>query len=122
MSLDWKGPVHVIRGYKEREELSVGATDPEVLMTILGKLGYQLSMAIDRDIWQYELDGASVRVERYPRMDVLVEVEGEPVAIESAIKRLGIARSEYTSETLPAFVSRFERRTGTTAVLSGFSD
>jgi adenylate cyclase class IV len=121
-SLDWKGAVRVAHGYKEREELSVGAADPEALMTILDKLGYQLTMAIDREIWQYELDGASVRIERYPRMDVLVEVEGEPAAIESAIERLGIPRTEFTSDTLPAFVRRFERRTGTEAVLSGPSD
>jgi hypothetical protein len=50
-------------------------------------------------------------------MDVLVEVEGEPEAIEQAIEALGMARGEFTSERLPSFVSRFERRTGVRAAL-----
>jgi hypothetical protein len=50
-------------------------------------------------------------------MDVLVEVEGEPEAIERAIEGLGMARGEFTSERLPTFVERFERRTGVRAAI-----
>ena len=55
--------------------------------------------------------GASVRFERYPRMDDLVEVEGEPETIERAIAALGISRSAYTAERLTdfAFATRRER-------------
>ena len=45
---------------------------------------------IDRDVEIYRVDGATVRLERYPRMDPLVEVEGEPDAIERAIGVTGI--------------------------------
>ena len=41
-------------------------------------------LEIERVISQYELDGAIVRFEEYPRMDVLVEVEGGPDAICAA--------------------------------------
>jgi adenylate cyclase class IV len=116
-ALDWKGPTSYSGGYKVREELSSGVTDPDELATILGKLGYVVTREIDREIAQYELHGATVRFERYPRMDVLVEVEGEPEAIERAIGSLGIPRDAFTSERLPAFVARYESRTGGRAAL-----
>src|SRR4051812_18976182 len=39
-ALDWKGPTSYADGYKVREELSSGVTDPDALATILDKLGY----------------------------------------------------------------------------------
>lgn len=116
-ALDWKGPTSYSGGYKVREELSSGVTDPDALATILDKLGYVVTREIDREIAQYELHGATVRFERYPRMDVLVEVEGEPEAIERAIGSLGMPRDAFTSERLPAFVARYESRTGGRAAL-----
>jgi hypothetical protein len=73
---------------------------------------------IDRRIVQYETEGAAVRFEFYPRMDTLVEVEGEPDAIERAIEALGMSRGEFTSDSLAAFVTRFERRTGVRAAVA----
>ena len=89
--LDWKGPTQYENGYKVREELSSPVADPDVMATILGRLGYTVIREIDRDVSQYTLGGAMVRFERYPRMDVLVEVEGSPGAIEQAIGHLGAA-------------------------------
>jgi hypothetical protein len=45
-------------------------------------------------------------------MDDLVEVEGVPDGIERAIAVLGIDRTAFTAERLPAFVVRWQRRTG----------
>ncbi|MEP6551843.1 MAG: hypothetical protein ABJB95_11710, partial [Gemmatimonadales bacterium] len=72
----------------------------------------------DREIAQYQLGGAAIRFETYPRMDTLVEVEGQPAAIEEAIQVLGLPRGLFTNERLAAFVERFERRTGVTAAIS----
>lgn len=116
--LDWKGPNSYAGGYKTREELGTGVVDPAVLEDILSRLGYVITMAIDREIRQYRLHGAVVRFEHYPRMDDLVEVEGEPEAIERAIVALALPREGFTSERLPAFVQRFEARTGQVAALS----
>src|ERR1043166_4900927 len=88
--LDWKGPTSLAGGYKQREERSTVVSDPEQLAVILEQLGFVVSMAIDRYIWQYEIDGATVRFERYPRMDDLVEVEGPPDAIERAIEHTAL--------------------------------
>ncbi len=115
---DWKGPSATEDGYKVREELSTSAGDPEALEQILERVGLVVVRQVDRDIRQYTVAGASVRFERYPRMDVLLEVEGPPDAIERAIGLTGIARSAFSEERLLDFVARFEERTGLDAALS----
>ena len=118
-SLDWKGPSSTSGTYKQREELNCDVpSNPDQLGHILDRLGFVVTMQIDRAIWQYELEGAIVRFERYPRMDDLVEVEGTPEAIERAITALGLVRDSFTAERLPDFVRRFEARTGRAAALS----
>ncbi|MBA3645157.1 MAG: class IV adenylate cyclase [Gemmatimonadaceae bacterium] len=116
--VDWKGPVDTSSGYKVREEISAGISDSAELGVILEKLGYDVVKEIDRRIVQYELGGATIRFEEYPRMDTLVEVEGSPVEIENAIGALGMSRGEFTNDSLSAFVGRFERRTGVIAATS----
>lgn len=110
--LGWKGPTGYDGGYKVRDELQCRADAPDVLATMLGRLGYEVTRAIDREIAQFELDGTIVRFERYPRMDDLVEVEGLPIGIERAILALGMDRSAFSTERLPQFVMRWQRRTG----------
>jgi len=75
--LDWKGPTQYEDGYKVREELSSGASDPDALAELLLRLGYVITREIDREIAQYDLTGTAVRFEFYPRMDALVEVHDE---------------------------------------------
>ena len=116
--LDWKGPTRRENGYKLREELETSVDDCDNLTAILGQLGYVVTIAIDREIRQYDFDGTMIRFERYPRMDNLVEVEGTPEQIERAIATLGLPREGFTSDRLPDFASRFELRTGTLAALS----
>lgn len=116
--LDWKGPADTQSGYKVREEISIDVSDESALGMMLDKLGYAVVKEIDRRISQYELAGATIRFEVYPRMDILVEVEGDPDAIERAIGALQRSRGEFTSEPLAAFVDRFERRTGVRAAVS----
>jgi adenylate cyclase class IV len=116
-TLDWKGPTAVAGGYKVREELSSGTTDAGVLAELLGRLGYVVIREVDRHISQFQCRGATVRIERYPRMDALIEVEGEPAAIEAAIADTRLPRGGFTSERLQDFVARFESRTGQRAAL-----
>jgi adenylate cyclase class IV len=116
-TLDWKGPTSVAAGYKVREELSSGIADADVLAQLLDRLGYVVIREIHRDIVQFAWQGATVRVERYPRMDALIEVEGEPSAIEAAIADTRLPRSGFTSDRLQDFVARFESRTGLRAAL-----
>jgi predicted adenylyl cyclase CyaB len=118
--LAWKGPAtRTTDGYKLREEIELpvsrAAADPGRL---LAALGYQPVHAIERDVEVYRLGDATARLETYPCMDVLVEVEGTPAAIEQAITASGIPRSEFTAESLAEFVRRFELRSGQPAVLA----
>jgi predicted adenylyl cyclase CyaB len=115
--LDWKGPTQYETGYKVREEISMPVPDPEVVALLLERLGYVVTREIDRDVVIYSLHGATVRFERYPKMDDLVEVEGSPDAIERAIAGLGIDRDSFTADRLFAFARRFEERTQTRAAL-----
>jgi adenylate cyclase class IV len=116
--MDWKGPTRRDGTYKLREELATSVGDPEALGEILTVLGYEVSIAIDRVIVQYDLAGAMIRFEHYPRMDDLVEVEGTPEQIEQAITVLGLARDGFTTDRLPDFVHRYEARTGEQAAIS----
>jgi adenylate cyclase class IV len=117
-ALDWKGPASYEGGFKRRNETSVAVADAAAMTAILEGLGLVVSREIDRDIRVFALDGVTVRFERFPRMDGLVEVEGEPDAIERAIAVLGIPRSHFTPDRLAAFVARYESRTGQRAAVS----
>lgn len=116
--LDWKGPTEIRDVYKVREEISTRVDEPAALAAILDRLGYTLTREIDRDIAQYKLGECTIRFETYPRMDTLVEVEGDPEQIEAAIEALGMARGAFTSERLAQFVQRFEQRTGVQGAIS----
>ena len=115
--LDWKGPTELRDVYKIREEVTTPVEDVESLEEILSRLGFELISEIDRDIAQYQLGRATIRFETYPRMDVLVEVEGEPEAIENAIDVLGLPRGTFRSWRLADFVAEFEHRTGVRAAV-----
>jgi len=116
--VSWKGPVSVDPGgYKRRPELEYRVAEGPV-DEVFEALGYDVVEAIDRFVAYYRLRGATVRLEWYPRMDCLVEVEGEPSEIESAISALELKRADFSAEALPAFVIRFEARTGRPAAVS----
>ncbi|HET8713894.1 MAG TPA: hypothetical protein VFM23_09480 [Gemmatimonadales bacterium] len=114
----WKGPVSVRGGYKHREEHEAQVSQPEAAHIILERLGYEVVLRIDRKIAEYRLAGAAVRLEWYPAMDVLVEIEGEPEAIERAIAATGLPRDSFLAESLPYFTDAYQRRTGTAARLT----
>lgn len=116
-TVDWKGATGEADGFKVREELSTATADAGILDGILSRLGFIVIREIDRDIEQYALHGTTIRLETYPRMDTLLEVEGEPAGIERAITVAGLPRADFTSERLPAFVARYEARTGERAAL-----
>ena len=116
--LDWKGPTEFRDVYKVREEVTTPVEDFDSLEQILTRLGLVVVTEIDREIAQYQIGGATVRFEVYPRMDVLVEVEGEPAAIEQAIEVIGLPRGTFTNHRLSDFVADFEHRTGVQAAIS----
>ena len=121
--MGWKGPARRSpEGYKERDEIELAVGDSATTpAAFLMALGYVAVHQIDRWVEVFELGGTLVRLESYPRMDDLVEVEGEPAAIERAVAVLGIPRSEFTAESLTEYVRRYEGRLGNVAVLTSSS-
>jgi len=117
--LGWKGPVSERNGYKHRAETETRVADAGAALAILERLGYDVILAIDRRIETWRLGGAVCRLEWYPAMDVLLEVEGEPAAIERAVAATGLPRNQFLTESLPFFVAQYEARTGARAALAG---
>jgi adenylate cyclase class IV len=117
--LSWKGPVGARGAYRHRHEIEIRVDAPDAVAALLARLGLVPTLRIDREIEQWMLDGAVLRLERYPDMDTLLEVEGEPAAIERAVAASGLPRAVFLPESLPYFVADFERRTGRPARLVG---
>jgi len=116
--LGWKGRHSKQGPYRRRPEAETHVGDPDGAVTILERLGFAVSLRIDRRVEVYRLGQAVLRLEWYPDMDVLIEVEGEPAGIERAIAATGLARASFLAESLPYFVAAFERRTGRAALLA----
>lgn len=115
----WKGPAEAEEGFKLREELECEVREAGPVRELLGRLGYSaVTLAIDRRIERYEKEGVTLRIEEYPRMDVLVEIEGEPERVRARIPELGLPREAWKPWPLDEFVRRYERRTGSTARLA----
>lgn len=116
-TLDWKGAASFEAGYKHRDETSVAIGDPVAMAAILEALGMHVTRAIDRDISVLRLGEATLRFERFARMDTLLEVEGPETAIEDAILASGLVRAAFTPDRLYMFMQRFEARTGQRAAI-----
>jgi adenylate cyclase class IV len=117
--LAWKGAASTRRGvYRHRAELEVAVMDANAILLLLVQLRYRVTQVIDRRVEVYRLGRAVLRLERYPRMDTLLEVEGPPPAIERAIAATGLPRREFRSESLPYFTAAYRRRTGRRARLA----
>lgn len=116
-SIDWKGAASFEAGYKHREEISTPVGDPGQMAGILNALGFVVTREIDRDIRVLKLGAATVRFERFPRMDTLLEIEGPEDSIEAAILASGLPRDAFTPDRLYMFVQRYEARTGQRAAI-----
>lgn len=117
--LTWKGPTGEEQGFKLREEIETELGDPASARGLLDRLGFgEVTMSIDRRIELYRKGPVSVRIERYPGMDTLAEVEGPPPAVEERIPELGVPRDAWKAWPLPRFVERYEARTGREARLA----
>jgi predicted adenylyl cyclase CyaB len=115
----WKGPTSVDPdGYKLREELEFNVDDGETALQVLRSVGFSIVESIDRYVELFELEGTVARIEWFPRMDVLVEIEGSPEGIENLIAVTGLDRDSCLPDALVAFSQRYTERTGEAALLS----
>lgn len=121
-SVSWKGPTAVTaEGYKSRHELEYAIQSRGVDLppgALLDALGFEEIHLVERYVECYRLGAADIRLEWYPRMDILIEVEGDHPSIEAALDVIGLPRASYSADALPLFAARYAARTGTPAVLS----
>ena len=118
--IGWKGPVTISPGgLKTRRELEYeitsGRASPEAFPEALGYLPVH---TIERYVEYYELGTAEARLEWYPRMDTLIEIEGDAEGIDAAIRATGMPRTAFTPEALSAFSGRYALRTGSAAAMT----
>ncbi|HSB53035.1 MAG TPA: hypothetical protein VLD58_01710 [Gemmatimonadales bacterium] len=115
----WKGPTTVNdSGYKQREEIEFSVDDGAAALAMFEALGYTVVEAIDRYVEVYDVEDTVVRIEWFPRMDVLVEIEGDPEGIEQAITRIGLDRNDCVADSLATFTRRYGERTGQPGILA----
>jgi adenylate cyclase class IV len=117
-TLAWKGPAGIVDGYKARRELGADLVAGTSAVGIIEAIGYREVHAIDRHVECHVLHGGEARLEWYPELDTLVEVEGDPEAIERIVSISGIPRSEFSSAPLDAFTIAYQARTGHAARLT----
>ncbi len=115
----WKGPtLRSADGYKLRQEIEYPTPDGANAARFLEALGYRVVRSIDRYVEMYSIGGATARLEWYPRMDVLMEIEGTPAAIESAVSQSGLPRSAFLADQLADFVERYNARESHPAIVA----
>ncbi|HEY7027937.1 MAG TPA: class IV adenylate cyclase [Gemmatimonadales bacterium] len=115
----WKGPtLRSPDGYKLRQEIEYPTPDGANAARFLEALGYRVVRSIDRYVEVFSIAGATVRLEWYPRMDVLMEIEGTPAAIEAAAGQTGIPRAAFLADQLAVFVERYEARESHPAIVA----
>jgi adenylate cyclase class IV len=118
--ITWKGLASVdALGHKARRELEYEIrsddTAPEAL---LEALGYLPVYRIERYVEYYHLGPTELRLEWYPRMDTLIEVEGSAEAIDAGIRATGLDRAAFTPEALTAFAERYTARNSAPAAMT----
>lgn len=118
--LGWKGPTGVSpEGFKERRELEYSvSSDRAPPQALLEALGYAPIHTIERYVEYYHLGSADARLEWYPRMDTLIEIEGEVESIEVAVRATGLPRDTFTADSLTIFAARFASRSGAAAAMT----
>lgn len=122
IQLCWKGPISVDKQTKIREEIEVSVKNVEPLIKIFEKLGFQNTRFYERYFETYLLYDVKIRIEQFPIMDILVEIEGEQHLIDRVVTRLNISKDVFGPKTLVSFIKKYEIRNGTHAKLSGFPD
>lgn len=111
--LAWKGAIsRTPEGHKSRREIELPVVSAAGAEALLLALGYVQVRELDRYIEVFSDSGVEVRIEWYPRMDVLVEIEGERQEIERGITASGLPRNCFRADSLSTFLREYRDRTG----------
>jgi adenylate cyclase class 2 len=87
--LTFKGPARFDGPIKRREELEVEVGDPDLLQTILERLGYVAKFRYEKRREEFRWKNCLVALDETP-IGFFVEIEGETEAIGEALSGLGL--------------------------------
>lgn len=87
--LTQKGPVDRGSPFKSREELEVSVSDGPTLRTMLGQIGFRVTMRYTKRRETWQLAAATVTLDRLSFGDYL-EVEADEAVIKETLVRLGL--------------------------------
>ena len=101
----YKGP-REDNPFKSRQEVETTVGEFDFMSEILGALGMEKNLVIEkkRDVWLY--DGCQVCLDELPLLGCFVEVEGENAdKISAVMEALGLSEREHISEGYAKLVS-----------------
>ena len=100
--------------HKSRAETETGVHDGEKLAHILKALGFVPTFRYEKFRSEFSDDTGSVVLDETP-IGNLGEIEGPPEWIDEIAAKLGIARSDYLTDTYAGLFFEWKRRTGSAA-------
>lgn len=106
----FKGPI-VPGPMKVREEHETLVGDGEVLLHILGELGFRPWFRYQKYREEYSLPDVVVAVDETP-IGTFVELEGSEAGIDEAASRLGLTRKDYITQSYYTLFDQWRRASG----------
>jgi adenylate cyclase class 2 len=95
--LTFKGPVQPAE-LKVREELETIVSDGELLLSLLGELGYRVWFRYEKYREEFGLDDCIIAIDETP-VGVFVEIEGGDRGIAAAAQMLGRGPGDYVLDS-----------------------
>ena len=108
--LTWKGRAQPGR-HKSREELEIAVDDPDLLESILGRLGLRPAFRYQkyRTIYSPPRGRGLAALDETP-IGVFLELEGEPQWIDRTARRLGFSEGAYLTASYASLYQEFRRQ------------
>jgi adenylate cyclase class 2 len=108
--LTWKGPVQM-SSMKLREELETVVGDGDVLLRVLGELGYRPWFRYQKYREEFAHEDVVVAIDETP-VGTFVELEGGEAGIAAMAARLGRSRGDYVLDSYRTLFADWQRAHG----------
>ena len=94
--------------FKSQREITVTVTEGSI-DELLSGLGYEVVFRYEKYREYWNLDGATVTLDELPFLGPVIEIEGEPDAIDAVTARLGIEGLPTSTETYLSLFTQHAR-------------